>query len=182
MKTVCFDCHGQARRALLLRDNAVGDNAALLLMSFHTNLSPYLQQRCYLNPNTGNKHVRSITNRKRFVGDNVKYCVGLFEEIAQEQDLGPAEDGRWFMINQVGQVVKEMIYEAMREEHGRWQWRGFLMHPWEVDACTHLIMRGYLGEVRVQRYSDKMIRMGLLLAKKYRGERSLQQDCPAHPL
>ena len=102
------------------QDQSVGDQAALLLTSFHSTLSPYLVERCDVHPKTG-VHVRSITNTKRFVGDNVKYCVRLFENVAKNASLGPAEDGRWFMINHVYAVVGLLIAEAMRQEHGKWQ-------------------------------------------------------------
>jgi len=128
------------------QDQSVGDQAALLLTSFHSALSPYLVERCWVHPETGH-HVRSITNKKRFVGDNVKYCVKQFEKVAEYYSLGTAEDGCWFMINHVNAVVGLLIAEAMRQEHGKWQWRGFWMHQWEVDASTHQIICAHLAGV-----------------------------------
>ena len=128
------------------QDQSVGDQAALLLTSFHSTLSPYLVERCDVHPKTG-VHVRSITNTKRFVGDNVKYCVKQFEKVAKYYSLGTAEDGCWFMINHVNAVVGLLIAEAMRQEHGKWQWRGFWMHQWEVDATTHQIICAHLAGV-----------------------------------
>ena len=77
----------------------------------------------------------------------MKYCVKQFEKVAKYQSLGTAEDGRWFMIDHVIAVVGRLIDEACRREHGKWQWRGFYMHQWEVDASTQQIMDAHLAGV-----------------------------------
>lgn len=37
-----------------------------------------------------------------------------------------------------------LMHEVVKREHGRWQWRGFWLDPWENKACLLDIIRAYV--------------------------------------
>ena len=118
----------------------IGDLAAFVLTAFHEVLRPVLQHRCTINSQTGN-HLRSITNGKRFVSDNVKYCMQVFHNIVGN----PAQVGDWFLLHHVRGVIHNMLLEANKAQRGRWQWRGFWLQDWESDLVVTAALRAYVA-------------------------------------
>ena len=119
---------------------SVGDCTALVLTAFHEVMQPILEKRCTVNPKT-NQHLRSITNRGRFVSDNIKNTTTIFHRVVGNS----AEAGNWFVLHHVGGVIRELLIEAAKEKHGRWQWRGFYLEDWEVSWLTLIILRAFIA-------------------------------------
>ena len=88
---------------------------------------------------------RCQTNLDLFVSDNIKLIVHWFALQARRENLGPAETGAWFFMHNVAIVVNWMLDEALKQEHGKWQWRGFTLAAWERDECEHRILRLIIG-------------------------------------
>ena len=55
----------------------------------------------------------------------MKYVAKLFGDT-----LG-SEETEWFKLINVRNIVEVMFAEACKQQHGRWQWRGFWLDPSE---------------------------------------------------
>ena len=103
-------------------------------------MQPVLKDRCYVNEKTGT-HKRSITNRGRFVSDNIPNTTVIFERIVGN----PASVGNWFALNHVGFAIRELLFEAAKGKRGRWQWEGLWLYDWEIDMLNNAILRAYIA-------------------------------------
>jgi hypothetical protein len=113
-----------------------GDSIAALLTAWHTTVAPLCIDRCELNSKTG-EHLRSITDMKRFIPNNMRYVAKLFGSM-----VGPEDE--WFELNNVKIVVEEMFGEACKREHGRWQWRGFWIDNTEHAGLVYGVLQAYI--------------------------------------
>ena len=119
---------------------SVDVETALLLTAFHEVLQPILEARCEVNDKT-NQHHWSITDRERFVSDNIKYATMIFHKVVGN----PFSVGNWFVLHHVRAVIVEMLVEAAKQRWGRWQWRGLWFDESEITSLTHLILRAYVA-------------------------------------
>jgi hypothetical protein len=76
-----------------------------------------------------------------FVSDNILNCTKLFETQAQK----PVCAGTWFLIHNIRAVFLRMLEEALKQEHGQWQWRGFWLWGWEKDSLAFEMVRVYIA-------------------------------------
>ena len=83
---------------------------------------------------------RCQTNLDLFVRDNIDLVVHWFALQARRENLGPAETGTWFFMHNIAIVVNWMLDEALKQEHGKWQWRGFTLAARERDECQQRIL------------------------------------------
>ena len=114
-----------------------GDSIAALLTAWHAIVKPIAIERCTVNPRTGT-HVRSILDSDRFIQDNMTYVVGLFGKT-----LGLAET-EWFKLFNVKTIVDMMFAEVCKQEHGRWQWRGFWLDAFEKKDLAFGVVQAYI--------------------------------------
>ena len=114
-----------------------GDSIAALLTAWHAIVKPIATERCPVNPKTGT-HLRSILNSGRFVPDNMKYVARLFCDT-----LG-SDETEWFKLVNMKTIVEMMFAEACKQEHGRWQWRGFWLDAFEKIDLAFGVLQAYL--------------------------------------
>ena len=68
----------------------------------------------------------------------MKYVARLFCDT-----LG-SDETEWFKLVNMKTIVEMMFAEACKQEHGRWQWRGFWLDAFEKIDLAFGVLQAYL--------------------------------------
>ena len=52
----------------------------------------------------------------------------------------------WFEAHEQRKVVLELLKDAAKQEHGRWQWRGFYLEKHEFDSVSRQVLRAFVAD------------------------------------